>query len=136
MNPRTILIVTESPQIASIVTTKLERDGMRVSWQKDGERCLAFLTAERPDLIILESVLPDRSGFQLFEEIYSRDRLRAVPVFVLLDVMQDKTEADFLEAGAAQVFIKPFRPTVLSKKIRKTLSIENQALEPVTTEKE
>ena len=116
-----ILIVTESPQIASIVTSKLEREGMEVFWKRDGRQCLDSLRGQRTELVILESILPDRSGYEVLREIRSSPELGPVPAFVLLDVMQDKTEQDFLRAGASAVFVKPFRPTNLSKQIKKAL---------------
>ena len=117
-----IFLATESPQIASIITSKLERDGLKVAWKSNGAESLRAIFAEPPDLMILDSVLPDVSGYELLGKIRGNPVTEAHPVFILLDTLQEYSEMDFIQQGADMVFIKPFRPTNLSKKIRKTLA--------------
>ena len=120
-----ILIATESPQIANILTAKLERDGFKVFWKPDGKRTLESVLKDPPDLLILDSILPDDSAFHLLEKFHALPGLEALPVFILLDVLQEHSAEEFLRGGARAVVQKPFRPTDLSKKIRKTLASLN-----------
>ena len=121
-HPSKILIATDSPQIASILRSKLERDGFAVFWKPDGKSTLELVQSDSPDLLILDSILPDFSAFELLRQIRTLARLEDLPVFVLLDVLQERSAEEFLRCGAREVIPKLFRPTDLSKKIRKTLS--------------
>ena len=121
-HPFKILIATDSPQIANILRSKLERDGFAVFWKQDGKSTLEFVRSDPPALLILDSILPEPSAFHLLGQIRSVLRFENLPVFVLLDVLQEYSAEDFLRCGAREVIPKPFRPTDLSKKIRKTLS--------------
>lgn len=116
-----IIIATESPQIAGIVTSKLERDGFQVFWKPNAHQCLEFIDQEGARLAILDSVLPDMESGALVKEIRQRQSSEMLPIFVLLDRLQERTAEDFLSSGANAVIAKPFRPTDLSKKIRKIL---------------
>lgn len=117
-----IFLATESPQIASIITSKLGRDGFEVLSKSNGLESLHTILAESPDLVVLDSILPDLNAFEILEKLRANPDFRQLPVFILLDTMQERSEQDFIHIGADFVFIKPFRPTNLSKKIRKTLA--------------
>lgn len=122
-----ILIITESPQIASILVSKLERDGLSASWKPDGKRGFESIETEAPSLVILDSILPDLDSFRLLEKIRSFPGRNSLPVFVLLDVLQEHSLDEYLAAGARAVIQKPFRPTDISKKIRKALFSQEPA---------
>ena len=129
--PHTIIITTESPQIANILTTKLERDGFHVLWKSRGRDCLNSIESDAPSLVILDSILPDLSGTELIKSIRAAAGPETLPVFILLDVLQEHSQEDFIRCGANLVFKKPFRPTDISKNIRKTLGI---GLRPIPVE--
>ena len=121
-SPSKVVLATDSPQIASIIRAKLERDGLEVFWRPDGKAAIEFVQSNPPDLMIIDSILPDLSGLDLLERIRSLPGLESLPVFVLLDVLQEHSAEEFLRRQAQEVLPKPFRPTDLSKKIRKILS--------------
>ena len=132
--PRTknIFLATESPQIASIITSKLERDGFKVLSKSNGLESLHIILAESPDLVVLDSILPDLNAYEILQKLRANPGTHELPVFILLDAMQERTEEEFIRIGADFVFIKPFRPTNLSKKIRKTLAgIEARHVEAI-----
>jgi DNA-binding response OmpR family regulator len=122
--PRTnkIFLGTESPQIASIITSKLGRDGFSVLCKSNGVEAFQSMLSEPPDLAVLDSILPDLNAYEILQKLRAHPGTQKLPVFILLDVLQEHSEEEFVRGGADMVFIKPFRPTNLSKKIRKTLA--------------
>lgn len=119
---KNIFLATESPQIASIITSKLGRDGFQVLSKSNGLESFQAILSESPDLVVLDSILPDLSAYEILQKLRANSDTLMLPVFILLDTMQERSEEEFIRIGANFVFIKPFRPTNLSKKIRKILA--------------
>jgi len=119
---KNIFLATESPQIASIITSKMERDGFQVHSSSNGLETFKSILAESPLLVVLDSILPDLNAYEILQKLRANPGTHELPVFILLDAMQERTQEEFMGIGADFVFIKPFRPTNLSKKIRKTLA--------------
>ena len=120
---RKILVVTESPQIASIVISKLERDGFKVFWKSTAAQSIEFIQSDAPNLAILDSILPDSSGYELLLKIRANPDSGTTPIFILLDTLQERSAEEFRQNGAQEVILKPFRPTDLSKKVRKIFQL-------------
>lgn len=121
-----ILVVTESPQISTIITSKLERDGLRVFQSSSGKESLKLIESFCPELMVIDSVLPDMSGYELVQKVRTSSGVATLPIFILLDLLQERSAKDFLNSGATEVLVKPFRPTELSKKIRKVLALKRE----------
>src|SRR3990172_1034452 len=111
-----IFLATESPQIASIIPSKLERDGFAVLCKSNGAEFFQAILSEPPDLAVLDSILPDLSAYEILQKLRAHPGTEKLPVFILLDALQEHSEEEFVRNGADLVFIKPFRPTNLSKK--------------------
>jgi DNA-binding response OmpR family regulator len=102
----TILIVEDEKKIADIVRSYLERDGHRVVVASTGQEGISALK-ERPDLVILDLMLPDISGEDICETV-RRDS--DVPIIMLTAKSEEEDKIKGLEIGADDYVIKPFSP--------------------------
>ncbi len=114
MNAR-ILVVDDEAHIVEFVRGYLERDGYEVLDAPDGDRAIELAGAERPDLIVLDVMLPRRSGFDVLRSL--RAAGSAVPVIVLTarDDLVDRVAG--LELGADDYVVKPFEPRELVARV-------------------
>lgn len=115
-----ILLVEDDPFIKDIYETALEQAGYEVEMAEDGEQALQ-LVKEKPDLVLLDIVLPDISGWEVLKEIKSAPELEEVKVFVLSNLDQkEKLEKDDLEVD--NYFIKAnYKPSEVVEKIKREI---------------
>jgi DNA-binding response OmpR family regulator len=102
-----VLIIDESPEVVEVVSLcfEIRWPGTRVFSASNAERGLELLAQERPDLVILDVILPGTDGFQLCQEVR---RTSQVPVIILTVRDSDSDVARGLEAGADDYITKPF----------------------------
>jgi CheY-like chemotaxis protein len=113
MTTEKILVIDDSPTIRKIVARNLIRAGYVVHSAEDGEVGLAVAEHERPDLILLDFVMPRMNGFHFCRALRKRDDLSLIPV-VLMSAKGDKIGERFIEQmGAVDSLTKPFRPETL-----------------------
>jgi two-component system catabolic regulation response regulator CreB len=115
--PRILLIEDEKP-IADVLAYALQTEGFEIRWVPTAGEALAALASASPDLVILDIGLPDRSGFELFEEIRSR---HAVPVIFLTARGSEVDRVAGLEMGADDYVVKPFSPREVAARARAVL---------------
>ena len=113
-----ILAVDDDPQALRYVRDALVRSGYEPTVTADPEEALRLLEEERPDLVLLDLVLPGTDGIDLMREIAET---RDVPVIFLSAYGQDQLVARAFDMGAADYVVKPFSPTELSARIRAAL---------------
>jgi two-component system response regulator MtrA len=119
-----ILVVDDDPEIRSMVVQKLTAAGHTVTSEADGEAALAAVEAETPDVVLVDWMLPGRSGIQVCEAIrHDTDAL----VFMLTARAQADDVQRGYEAGADGYIVKPFSPRELVGRINDAL--EARALE-------
>jgi two-component system phosphate regulon response regulator PhoB len=115
-----LLVVEDEPDIGSLLEYVLGREEFRVQIARSGQEALERLQQERPDLIVLDLMLPDMSGLEILRQVRKTSGER--PRVIILSARQD--EADRVrgfELGADDYMIKPFSPRELVLRIRKTL---------------
>jgi len=95
-----ILVVDDDKQIVRLVQSYLEKDGMRVFTAYDGEDAMRAIRAERPDLIVLDLMLPKRDGWEITRWLRSDEKLAAIPVLMLTARVEDADKIQGLEIGA------------------------------------
>jgi DNA-binding response OmpR family regulator len=128
MSRETILVVDDEPAIIQVVRDRLAREGYAVLSARTGEQALALVSADAPDLIILDLMLPDLDGFEVLRSL--RQSGRDEPVIVLTARDDDVDMIVGLELGADDYVVKPFNPRALAARVRAVLRrrAEAQAL--------
>ena len=118
MSGQTILVVDDEPSIVEIVTLYLQRAGYKVRSAVDGHAALRALTAEKPDLVVLDLMLPGVDGLEITR------RLRAegeTPIIMLTSRSEETDRIVGLEMGADDYVVKPFSPQELVSRVRAVL---------------
>ena len=103
-----ILLAEDEQQISDMVTFKLTNSGHRVVRVGDGEAALAAAERDRPDVIILDVMMPLVDGFAVLGRLKSNPELRAIPVIMLTARGQERDVLSGLQAGATDYIVKPF----------------------------
>lgn len=108
-----VLVVDDEPDIAALVAYHLARTGYRVATAASGGDALAAAARERPALVVLDLMLPDRSGFEVLERLRADDATRTVAVLVLTARGGEADRIRGLSLGADDYLAKPFSPQEL-----------------------
>ena len=103
-----ILLAEDEQQIGDMVTFKLTNSGHQVVRVGDGEAALAAAEQERPDVIILDVMMPLVDGFAVLGRLKAHPDLRTIPVIMLTARGQERDVLSGLQAGAADYIVKPF----------------------------
>lgn len=106
--PSTVLLIEDEPNIIEAVSFILSRDGWEVKTHANGHDALDVVRARVPDLVILDVMLPGRSGFDILHDIRSDPALAQLPVLMLTARGQDKDREMAERAGASRFMTKPF----------------------------
>jgi DNA-binding response OmpR family regulator len=103
-----ILLAEDEQQIGDMVAFKLANAGHDVVRVVDGESALAVATQERPDVIILDVMMPVLDGFAVLGRLKADPSLRTIPVIMLTARSQERDILSGLQGGAADYVVKPF----------------------------
>ena len=120
-----ILLVDDEPSLVKVVSRRLEAEGFQVRVAMDGQEALDLVCAERPDLIILDVMLPKINGYEVCRKLKWDLRYQKIPVLMFTAKVQELDERIGFEAGADAYVRKPFRAPELLEKIKGLLA-ENQ----------
>ena len=112
-----ILIVDDSPTERYYLTDILVRNGFTVTTADNGEEALAKIRAERPELILMDVVMPGANGFQVTRSIARDPELASVPVIICSSKNQETDRIWALCQGACDYIVKPVDPDELLAKI-------------------
>ena len=114
-----VLVVDDDPTVSDVVRRYLEQDGCRVRLAADGVAALAAVAAERPDLVVLDLMMPGLDGLEVCRRL--RRRLPDLPVVMLTALGEEADRVIGLEVGADDYVTKPFSPRELVLRIRSVL---------------
>ena len=128
MSGARVLVVDDEPQILRALETTLRGAGYDVETAHDGETALTRAAARPPEAVILDLVLPDRSGIEVCREL--RAWLKA-PVLVLSAVGEERDKVEALDAGADDYVTKPFGIDELLARLRAALRRADAPGDPV-----
>lgn len=121
-NKGTILLIEDDAFISGMYQTKLSMLGYTVRVAADGEAGWQELMRERPDLLLLDIVLPKKDGFEILADLRNDERLKDLPVILLTNLGQKPDVQKGLELGGDDYIIKAhFTPTEVVEKIEKML---------------
>ncbi len=115
---RVVLVIEDEPNISEAIRFILRRDGWAVQTHADGLDALQRIEAAKPDLVILDVMLPGRSGFDILQAMRGHAALRAVPVLMLTAKGQTADRDLAMRAGASLFMAKPFSNAELLAAVR------------------
>ena len=115
-----ILLAEDDAHIAKLISFKLGRDGFQVTVAQDGQQAIDLLTAQQWALVILDVMMPLKTGWDVLRAIRGSDneQLKSVKVLMLTAKGSAKDVTDASELGADQYLKKPFDPAELSRTVR------------------
>jgi two-component system alkaline phosphatase synthesis response regulator PhoP len=121
MSGKQILVVDDDPSIIRIVRGYLEQADYEVFTALDGESAMHTLRREKPALLVLDLMLPDRDGWEITRLIRADSSLAAIPIIMLTARVEDTDKIIGLELGADDYITKPFNGRELVARIRALL---------------
>jgi len=123
MNTKVILLVEDDPFLIDIYKTKMEEEGFVVEVAERGDAIFTKLEQLRPDLIILDIVLPQMDGWEVLRKIKSDERLKELKVMVLSNLGQKEEVEKGIKLGAEKYLIKAYyTPSQVVEEIKKILN--------------
>ncbi|MBM3509328.1 MAG: phosphate regulon transcriptional regulatory protein PhoB [Alphaproteobacteria bacterium] len=116
-----ILVVEDELALVTMLRYNLEKAGFRVAAAHDGQEALTLIAEAKPDLVLLDWMLPNTSGLEVCRQIRRRPETRDVPVVMLTARAEESDRIRGLETGADDYITKPFSPTELVARVRAVL---------------
>lgn len=108
MNPtgKKVIIAEDDEHISKVYEIKLAREGINVLVARDGEEAIAKIIAEKPNLIILDLMIPKKDGFAVLGEVRKDPAIAHIPILVLSNLGQQKDQERAMSLGANEYLIK------------------------------
>lgn len=122
-----ILVADDDDNILLLVRANLEIDGYEVLEASDGEKALQIIENNRPDLILLDVMMPKIDGWKVLKKVKQTPELASIPVVMLTAKVQETDQIKGWESGANEYVTKPFNPLSLIQIVKKLLSGESEA---------
>ena len=120
--PPKILIIEDEEIISELLQKKLEKEGYEITRAGDGVEGLEKMKEAKPDLILLDIVMPKKGGFEVMEEMIKNKELKSIPVIVISNSGQPVELNRAKELGATDWLIKTeFDPQEVIKKVKKQI---------------
>jgi two-component system phosphate regulon response regulator PhoB len=119
--PQKILIVEDEPSIAELIAVNLTHAGYAVSRAMQSDEAISMLAAQTPDLILLDWMLPGKSGVQFAKELRANEKYSQIPILMLTAKGEEADKVAGLDAGADDYVTKPFSPNELIARVKALL---------------
>jgi DNA-binding response OmpR family regulator len=113
-----VLVIEDEPNIVEAIRFILIRDGWDVSTLSDGGQAEDTIRARRPDVVILDVMLPGRSGFEILAALRADAETQTLPVLMLTAKGQGRDRAEAERMGASQFMAKPFSNAEILASVR------------------
>ncbi len=118
-----ILISEDDPFLSQMYSEKLEMEGYDVSLATDGDAALDKMKLIKPDIVLLDLLMPKKDGFEVLAEKAQDEQIKDIPVIVLTNLSQNEQIKKCYDLGAKDFLIKAyFVPAEVIKKIRDVLN--------------
>jgi len=134
MTARKILVADDNANIRKVVKMGFESLGYTVLTAEDGRRALELIRAERPDLVILDVMMPEKNGYDVCAEMKGDPELRAIPVVMLTAKNLEEDQYWGRELGADEYITKPYDPETLERVVENILALRarGESYHPLT----
>ncbi len=116
MSPK-ILVADDEPNIVISLEYLLKREGYTVVVARDGEETLAAIRREQPDLVLLDVMMPKKTGFEVCQEVRADDTLQSIKILMLTAKGRDTDVSKGMALGADAYMTKPFATRELVQKV-------------------
>lgn len=117
-----IFLVEDDQYLVDIYVTKLEKEGFKVDLARDGQKALDFLEKNKPDLLILDIIVPSVDGWEILRRIRKKEKFKNLPVIILSNLNQKREVMKGIDLGATKYLIKAhYTPSEILEEIRKML---------------
>ncbi len=116
-----ILIIDDSPDSVFLLQDRLEREGFETAKAYNGEMGIQKAVNEKPDLILLDVMMPDISGFDVCKTLSSKEETKLIPIILLTALTEADNLQQGLQSGAFDYIKKPFNRTELIARINSAL---------------
>ena len=116
-SPKKILIADDEPDILEIIGYNLSREGYQVTTAKDGDDALVKAKAVKPDLIILDIMMPKKNGVEVCELLRAKPAFKDTLIIFLTALSDESSHVKGLETGADDYISKPISPKILLSKV-------------------
>ncbi|PIT92617.1 MAG: response regulator [Candidatus Harrisonbacteria bacterium CG10_big_fil_rev_8_21_14_0_10_42_17] len=128
----TILLVEDDRFLSSLLKNRLQKDAFEVETAMSGTEALEKLKTLRPDIVLLDIILPGKSGFEILEEIKSDPQIQNTPVIIISNLGQEGDVERMMKMGAKDYFVKA-RTSIedIVKKVRNYLPEGSGVAPPV-----
>jgi DNA-binding response OmpR family regulator len=123
MAAKKILIAEDSSTIRAIVEHKLSHHGFEVHSAKDGEEAWQKIQELKPDLVLLDVIMPAMDGFQVLSKMKKEASLGKIPIIFLTSKGMEADMVKGFELGAVDYIVKPFSPDVLLARVTRALKL-------------
>jgi CheY-like chemotaxis protein len=118
---RLVLVADDEPALLKVLKLRLEIEGFEVALAEDGAAALQRIRQRRPDLVVLDMMMPEMNGLEVVHELKRDEALRDLPVIILSARRLDREVTAALDAGADRYVAKPFDTQELLREIRELL---------------
>lgn len=119
-----VQIVEDDNFLSNIYKTKFEMEGFKVSVSENGEVGLADMKKNKPDVVLLDILMPKMDGYEVLKELKKNKETKNIPVILLTNLGQKEDVEKALELGADDYLIKAhFKPSETVAKVKKVLKI-------------
>jgi two-component system alkaline phosphatase synthesis response regulator PhoP len=125
-----ILIAEDSSTVRRLVAGRLAADGYQVIEAADGQEALELARQERPDLIVLDKVMPKFDGFEVVRALREDPQTQLIPIVMLTERTSEDDVLDGLRLGVEEYMPKPFSPRELSARVQRVLLRAGHAPSP------
>jgi two-component system phosphate regulon response regulator PhoB len=126
-----VLIVEDEPEIAELIQFHVEREGMQARVVHSGRLALDMVRRQKPDLVVLDLMLPDLGGLEVCRRLKQSEETRRVPIMMVSAKGEESDIVAGIELGAEDYVTKPFSPKVLMARLRNILRRRGGEAEPV-----
>jgi len=116
-----IVLAEDSESLAQIVRMKLGAAGHDVTWARDGEAAWTFILQTKPDLVILDIMMPKVSSFEVLGNLKQSPETNPIPVVMMTASAVEEDVRKSIAGGAVDYIVKPFKPDDLPQRVARLL---------------
>ncbi|MCH5248971.1 MAG: diguanylate cyclase [Lachnospiraceae bacterium] len=124
MGTKKIILIVDDDRMNLVTAQNLLVEEYKVVGVNSGKQAFKYLEKYTPDLILLDIFMPEIGGFEVMKQLQEHDEWRKIPVIFLTADRKSETETECFRLGAYDFITKPFEPTVMLNRVRRTIELD------------